>query len=216
MEPVRGSPKSPKSPKLPPQATGSRPSSAGKDKGQGQAESPLSSPTAPSIKSFAPITTHIPEDSLWDDFGAVSFSKRGSIMFGGKNNPFKSLIMSAPDDAHANASTSAPSQSEPASTTTTDNVAATEPGAAKADETDATAEKPRAAPQADAPPVPSIRVSSMDVERESQKVRSLYESGDDLNWEDGGRVSFAERLEPTAEVPSEEEENVVYGFPCAL
>jgi hypothetical protein len=53
----------------------------------------------------------------------------------------------------------------------------------------------------------------MDVERESQKVRSLYESGDDLNWEDGGRVSFAERLEPTVEVPSEEEENGVYGFP---
>lgn len=65
---------------------------------------------------------------------------------------------------------------------------------------------------ADAPSVPSIRVSSMDVERESQKVRSLYESGDDLNWEDGGRVSYSERLEPTAEVPSEEEENVVYDF----
>jgi hypothetical protein len=43
-------------------------------------------------------------------------------------------------------------------------------------------------------------------------VRSLYESGDDLNWEDGARVSYPERLEPTAEVPSEEEENVVYGF----
>ena len=52
----------------------------------------------------------------------------------------------------------------------------------------------------------------MDVERESQKVRSLYESGEDLNLEDGERVSCPERLEPTAEVPSEEEENVVYGF----
>lgn len=69
---------------------------------------------------------------------------------------------------------------------------------------------------ADSPSVPSIRVSSIDVERESQKVRSLYESGDDLNWEDGGRVSYAERLEPTAEVPSEEEENVVYGFQLYL
>jgi hypothetical protein len=134
-------------------------------------------------------------------------------MFGGKNKLFKSLMMSAPDantpaqqlqEAHATAS----------ATTTADNITTPEADTGKkADETGATAEKPRAAPQANVPSVPSIRVSSMDVERESQKVRSLYESGDDLNWEDGGRVSFAERLEPTVEVPSEEEENGVYGFP---
>lgn len=66
------------------------------------------------------------------------------------------------------------------------------------------------------PAVPSIRVSSIDLERESQKVRSLYESGDDLFWEDGGRVSFVERLAPTAEVPSEEDEHAEYGFPVGF
>jgi hypothetical protein len=132
-------------------------------------------------------------------------------MFGGKNKLFKSLIMSAPD---ANAPAQQPQEAHATtSTTTTDNITTPEADTGKADETGATAEKSRAAPQADVPSVPSIRVSSMDVERESQKVRSLYESGDDLNWEDGGRVSFAERLEPTVEVPSEEEENGVYGFP---
>ncbi|KAL2129406.1 hypothetical protein VTI74DRAFT_7834 [Chaetomium olivicolor] len=207
--PLRGSPK-PKSPKSPhPTGTGSRLSAAD----QGHTTPPLSSP-ATAIKDFAPITTHIPEASLWDDLGSLSFSKRGSIMFGGKtNNPFKALMMAADhakvdsnapaaSDAHVGASEAQPAAAE----TINDNTV-------KKDETNATAtaEKPRAAPQQDAsaPSVPSIRVSSMDVERESQKVRSLYESGDDLNWEDGARVSLAERLEPTAEVPSEEEENVV-------
>lgn len=186
---------------------------------------PLSSDSSPSEanKSFAPINTPIPDDSLWDDLGAVSFSKRGSIMFGGKNTLFKSRMMPSADaKAEASAPAPAPSEDQHATPTTPHNVATPQVDhARKADttdgagETDAAAEKPRAAPpQADASFVPSIRVSSMDVERESQKVRSLYESGDDLNWEDGGRLSFAERLEPTAEVPSEEEENVVYGFPC--
>jgi hypothetical protein len=52
----------------------------------------------------------------------------------------------------------------------------------------------------------------MDVERESQKVRSLYESGESLDWHDGGRGSYCEHLRSTREVPSDEEENVVYGF----
>ncbi|PFH61659.1 hypothetical protein XA68_16748 [Ophiocordyceps unilateralis] len=51
---------------------------------------------------------------------------------------------------------------------------------------------------------PDIRVLSADVDMESQKVRSLYESGDGLRWEDGARHSFCDRLEPTPEVPSEE------------
>ena len=148
---------------------------------------------------FAPITTQIPEiDNLWDDLGAISFSKRGSIMFGGKTDLFGSLLVSDNDNSH-NHNDDNDESSPPSSPTIP-----------------AMAEQPRAragaAPQADAPSVPSIRVSSMDVERESQKVRSLYESADGLNWEDGGCVAFAERLEPTAEVPSEEEENAAYGF----
>ncbi|KAI0479099.1 TBC domain-containing protein [Xylariaceae sp. FL0804] len=49
---------------------------------------------------------------------------------------------------------------------------------------------------------PSIRLISAEAEKESQKVRSLYESGEGLNWEDGQ----GERLAPTAEVPSDVDE----------
>jgi len=177
MEPERGSPRSPRSPKspeslkLPPQATGPGPSSADRE----HPEDPLSSAT-PSDKSFAPITTPIPDESLWEDLGAVSFSKRGSIMFGGKNNLFKSLMMSAPAakahappaDEHATSAAASPSGAQ--FTTTHDNAAPTEPHAGKTDEV-------ARGFSADAPSVPSIRVSSMDVERESQKfVASLRSS----------------------------------------
>lgn len=231
----RGSPKSPKSPKSPrfsPHETGPRASNVSADRGHPQ--NPLSSATAAANNniSFAPITTQIPDDNLWDDLGAVSFSKRGSIMFGGKNDPFKSPAPDPEDEQHATSATTTTtttttttSTSDPASSTQVATVAAPEPETRKSDKTTsktsktdsmAEKEKPSAAPQTDAPSVPSIRVSSMDVERESQKVRSLYESGEGLKWEDGGCVSFAERLEPTAEVLSEEEENVVYGFSLKL
>jgi hypothetical protein len=104
--PTRGSPKSPKSPrspkspkslKLAPQPTGPGPANvnvsvsanANDADGGGQPGLPVSSATV-AIKSFAPITTPIPDDGLWDDFGSLSFSNRGSLMFGGKSNPFKS------------------------------------------------------------------------------------------------------------------------------
>ncbi|KAG7105241.1 TBC domain-containing protein like [Verticillium longisporum] len=52
---------------------------------------------------------------------------------------------------------------------------------------------------------PSIRLLSPEAEKDSQKVRSLYESGDVINGEDGGRLSpLGEQHEP---VPSEELEN---------
>jgi hypothetical protein len=188
-EPLRGSPRSPKSPKLPPPATGlgvPGPSSADKEDPQ----TPFCSATT-SDKSFAPINTPIPDDSLWDDFGALSFSKRGSIMFGGKNSLFKSLMMSTPNvksnappadepQQHQHATTTiAPAPSEPQTpTTTTDdnnNGSAASPQSPPG-KTDVTTEKPCAPPPADAPSVPSIRVSSMDVERESQKIVSSLRS----------------------------------------
>ncbi|KAF4448727.1 hypothetical protein F53441_7906 [Fusarium austroafricanum] len=53
---------------------------------------------------------------------------------------------------------------------------------------------------------PGIRVLAADVEKESQKVRSLYTVGDGSHGEPGKRHSYCERLEPTPEVPSEENE----------
>lgn len=46
---------------------------------------------------------------------------------------------------------------------------------------------------------PSIRVLSEDVEMESQKVRSLYEQGTNLNWEEASQSGIAERLNEPAE-----------------
>lgn len=219
----------------------------------------------PTRSDFTPITTTIPDDSLWDDLGNLSFSKRGSIMFGGKNDPFSMM----------KASTITPSDSQTAATRTATSALATATAAAAPDSDQpataqsalpldnhlrpstrtndiatpeladvgnntstgktggVTAEKAARSPSHGATPsVPSIRVLPVDVERESQKVRSLYESsGEGLNWEDGGHQhhlhhhgggvsSLPERLsrEPTVlEMPIEEEENVaVYGFPCAL
>jgi hypothetical protein len=67
--------------------------------------------------------------------------------------------------------------------------------------------------------LPNIRVMSSDIEKESQKVRSLYDTGDTINWEDGRTASSVggERLEPTPEVPLEENEDDPYDFldvPC--
>ncbi|SPJ75158.1 uncharacterized protein FTOL_04889 [Fusarium torulosum] len=53
---------------------------------------------------------------------------------------------------------------------------------------------------------PNILVLAADVEKESQKVRSLYTVGDGSHGEPGKRRSYCERLEPTPEVPSEENE----------
>jgi hypothetical protein len=134
-------------------------------------------------------------------------------MFGGKSkSPFNLLMMST-TTTPAPGTVAAP---EEQAASTSDDLTDPKPDTAITNHADAITEKPRAAAHVDSLSVPSIRVSSIDVERESQKVRSLYESGDDLMWEDGAPVSFAERLAPTQEVPSEEEENVVYGFPMTF
>lgn len=168
---------------------------------------------------FIPITTSIPEDGLWDDFSNLSFSKRGSLMFGGKTDPF-AMMMSKPAGDGAESSPDASESAaapDPAPHAATDAAAAgprSGPAVtATSSEDAATEEKPAARILEESASLPSIRVVSIDVERESQKVRSLYESGEGLNWQDGGRASYCERLEPTEEVPSDEEENVVYGFP---
>ncbi|VBB78054.1 Putative protein of unknown function [Podospora comata] len=204
-------------------------------------------PTAPTTPAntgdttFMPLDTPIPADSLWDDLGDLSFSKRGSIMFGGKSDPFKMLkAAGATSSAAAPATATGKETATPLSTTTTTtkspDAAATTVSSDRpptdSDTITTTPEKTRSSTHTTTLSVPSIRVLPVDVERESQKVRSLYESsgeGCGLNWEDGGHASSSSygcgvgsnttsvvdqhhqhrRLEPTVEVPSEEEEIAV-------
>ncbi|TGJ87315.1 hypothetical protein E0Z10_g1424 [Xylaria hypoxylon] len=61
---------------------------------------------------------------------------------------------------------------------------------------------------------PSIRVISAETEKESQKVRSLYESGEDLHLGDGDVPSpIGGTLEPPPKVPSDVDGNDARGHP---
>lgn len=64
-------------------------------------------------------------------------------------------------------------------------------------------------------PTPSIRVMPADIDRESQKVRSLYLVGDASDLENGPRPSLGERREPPLEEVTEEDDKTEpspYGF----
>lgn len=129
------------------------------------------------MEPFSPITTPIPTDSLLDEeLAQLSFSKRGSIMFGGKRP--------ANQGGAGNASSSG---------------------------------KDNGHHHHHRPQIPNIRLLSVDVERDSQKVRSLYDSGESLDWREGGRVApaIAALPAPAEDAPTTDEggENVVYGFP---
>ncbi|OTB04320.1 hypothetical protein M426DRAFT_58747 [Hypoxylon sp. CI-4A] len=92
----------------------------------------------------------------------------------------------------ANAATSAPTKESTKLSGATDGAAS--------EDLPATPPSPRR--------LPSVRVISADVEKESQKVRSLYEPGEGLSWEEGARrSSIDDRLQPAAEHPVEEDEN---------
>ncbi|CCF33448.1 TBC domain-containing protein [Colletotrichum higginsianum] len=181
--------------------------------------------------NFSPISISIPTDNLIDDdfLKTLSFSNRGSLMFGGRR-PFPTQTTdetmadkSRTDEAHAPAPAPADApataatpilhihyeerpQSTAASTTDAcaNDMSATQTPTTEATTAEATADS---ASQA-AMTTPSIRVLSEDVELESRKVRSLYESGEGLRWEDGGRPSdVGDRLEATVEIPTDDLEN---------
>ncbi|KAK0674691.1 hypothetical protein QBC41DRAFT_378393 [Cercophora samala] len=261
--PKRGVPgplKSPKLPSSPATPAGAPVSRSSSNRGNIPAtlgsSATTTTPTAPTTpantgdSSFMPLDTPIPDDSLWDDLGDLSFSKRGSIMFGGKSDPFRMLkAAGATSSATASATATEKETATPLSSTTTKKTpdATTTatvssdppPTVTDSDTVTTTPEKTRSSTHTTTLSVPSIRVLPVDVERESQKVRSLYESsgeGCGLNWEDGGHVSSSSygcgvgsntssvvdqhhqhrRLEPTVEVPSEEEETAaaVVSLPC--
>ncbi|KAK9769392.1 hypothetical protein AB5N19_00919 [Seiridium cardinale] len=160
-------------------------------------------------------------DDFADFVHQISFSKRGSIMLGGKR-PSRHAATMSNDSGFA--------QREPAQEQRPPRAFPLAPSVIPKPSLDGAApsiivegDEPRrsvASERATTPPAgapsspnspqhpPSIRLIPIDVERESQKVRSLYEPGEGLRWEDGGRVSsYGERLEPTVEVPSDVDEN---------
>ncbi|KAK1761358.1 hypothetical protein QBC47DRAFT_289309 [Echria macrotheca] len=205
--PVRGSPTTTdreRPPRLSAAAAAAAAENATNSSRQSQADS-----------DFVPaITTSIPEDGLWDDFGNLSFSKRGSLMFGAKTDPFGMRLMGITKSSSDNNNVAPAPATDAEEEKPVMMTATTEDNKAHAALAPAPAPAPTTTTLLDeSPSVPSIRVVSMDVERESQKVRSLYESGEGsgLDWQDGGGL----RLEPTAEeevLPSsstseEEEEN---------
>ncbi|KAI0013336.1 rab-GTPase-TBC domain-containing protein [Xylariaceae sp. FL0662B] len=182
--------------------------------------SPSTDPDASPI-----ISTTIPTDSLLDDdfMTQLSFSKRGSIIFGGKrprrnkNNP----IMADQDggignDVDVERKRAFPLVPKPPIGAPPAQPRQDERGvdAATEETTDRPESRHDATVQAaaDAPTTPrrfppSIRLISSETEKESQKVRSLYEFGEGLKWEHGGRrSSLGERLEPAGDVPSDENE----------
>ncbi|KAL9949778.1 hypothetical protein ACHAO5_000442 [Verticillium nonalfalfae] len=153
---------------------------------------------APADPDFSPLSIAIPNDAFLDDdfLSNLSFSQRGSVMFSGRravSQPTDST-MEAEGDLHPpptavsqkahSEDIASPSIAMTTTTATSDTALET------ASQTTTT---------------PSIRLLSPEAEKDSQKVRSLYESGDVINWEDGGRLSpLGEQNEP---VPSEELEN---------
>ncbi|KAI1388804.1 TBC domain-containing protein [Hypoxylon trugodes] len=169
------------------------------------------------------ISTTIPTESLLEDdfMTQLSFSKRGSIIFGGKHprKSFRNAAMMADQDSgignehidlvqprEPRAFPLVPSRAkviDPTASAGTKESAKISgaPNDAKTDALTSTPPTPRKQP-------PSLRVISAEAEKESQKVRSLYESGEGLNWEEGGRhSSIDERLQPAAEHPLDKNEN---------
>lgn len=167
--------------------------------------------------NFSPISVSIPTDSLLEDdfLTNVSFSKRGSLMFGGKR-AFPPENMATESRQLAAGPTNKAPRAFPLVTKKTqpddDRGDAVEPPPAAAD--DASADDATEVAPAKPRSTPSVRVLSADVERESQKVRSLYEVGDAINWEQGapGPASAGERLSSTPEGPVDEGKHDTYDF----
>ncbi|KAK7430641.1 hypothetical protein QQZ08_002933 [Neonectria magnoliae] len=153
---------------------------------------------------FIPLDVSIPSDSLLDDdyfLTSVSFSNRGSIMFGAQDGPAL--------DSQKPPPTPEDGRTTPAPTTPT-TPASQSPARPSSDTVD-TDNNDKHAEAAVSPGAlmspPDILVLAADVEKESQKVRSLYAVGDGPHGEPGSRRSYCERLEPTPEAPSENDDD---------
>lgn len=169
---------------------------------------PLSERSQPPPQNdFHPINTSIPEGRFLDDIESLNFSKRGSILFGGKR------AVSPPNPALG----PSPMQMSPTRPAPAPVLAASSADGAPDSKPAAVSLQPTPRDSARKLSLPNIRVMSVDTERESQKVRSLYESGDFVNWQDGAPGSpSGEPAESGDQLPSDGEDIVAYGFPSVL
>ncbi|KAI0853674.1 hypothetical protein F5Y00DRAFT_223279 [Daldinia vernicosa] len=174
------------------------------------------------------ISTTIPTESLLEDdfMTQLSFSKRGSLIFGGKH-PRKSNRNShkmaeqhgiinnngtagADRPREPRAFSLVPTREKVPDAAVAVGASANEPAKFSGAPDDALTSTPitPSTPPTPRRLPPSVRVISAEAEKESQKVRSLYESGEGVKWEEGARhSSIDERNQPSAENPSEENAN---------
>ncbi|KAH6983054.1 hypothetical protein BKA56DRAFT_631471 [Ilyonectria sp. MPI-CAGE-AT-0026] len=153
----------------------------------------------PDLQPFIPLDISIPSDSLLDDdyfLTSVSFSNRGSIMFGAHDAP--AIDAKTPTETH---DTSSPDHHDGRTTPTVAALSLTPTPTTPATPASQSLARPSvdtkyteaAASHGGLMSPPDIRVLAADVEKESQKP--------------GSRRSYCERLEPTPEAPSEDFDN---------
>ncbi|TQV91224.1 TBC domain-containing protein [Cordyceps javanica] len=149
---------------------------------------------------FSPLGIAIPTDSLLDDdfLASLHFSKRGSLMFNPDNISAMDRLSLTDDDRSA--------------TPTQKSSIAAAPRPASSATSHAASDEILGAPARLASPSPDVPFIAPDVEQESQKVRQLYASGDcPASARDNVRHSYCERLEPTPEVLTEDDESFANG-----
>ncbi|KAK5631309.1 hypothetical protein RRF57_007023 [Xylaria bambusicola] len=220
--------------------------------------SAVPTPAASHGPSSPVISTNIPCESFFeeDDLSKLSFSIRGSLVFGGKR-PWKTSGSTSSATHHQKMADKAaiPGQSTSPNTKTKSSVNSNNkarvfplvPTASKKGHVNpAPVRPPREddmgvaaiiqkpfqlleSPHVHQPeqppnavsdttstthkPPPSIRVISAEAEKESQKVRSLYESGEILPWGDGDvPLPIGEAFEPPQEILSDVVGNDAYDF----
>ncbi|KAI1805771.1 rab-GTPase-TBC domain-containing protein [Daldinia bambusicola] len=193
----------------------------------GQDESAPKSPSGrlspmPNPHDSPIISTAIPTERLLEDdfMTQLSFSKRGSLIFGAKHSRRSNKNLATMAEQHGdinngNADTDRVKQPRafPLAPTRENNPDAIVGVGASANEpahisSGASDNALTSTPPTPRRPPPSVRVISAEAEKESQKVRSLYESGEGVKWEEGARhSSIDERILPSAENPLEENAN---------
>ncbi|KAJ4159950.1 uncharacterized protein LMH87_007885 [Akanthomyces muscarius] len=163
----------------------------------------MSSPPEPardSLAEFSPLGIAIPTDSLLDEdfISSLNFSKRGSLMFDPDSVAAMDRMSLTDDDRSATPTQRSSNAAVPRPVSSATSYAAADDDAR--------------VPPGTASPTPDVRVMAPDVEQESQKVRQLYASGEPpAPLLDTVRHSYCDRLEPTPEVLTEDDESVANG-----